>query len=149
MPERKFEVENSGGGSWFSGFLMGGLVGAAIALLTTRRTGEETREMLSNKGQKVMDRAMDYKDKAADTVSTARDKAQNLADEAKKRVSKTTDQVRNKTADMADTMQEKASRMKDSAQQQVPNTGGLMDENGELRRENEIMDENLNKNYDL
>jgi gas vesicle protein len=148
MPERKIEVQNSGG-SWFSGFIMGALVGAAIALLTTRRTGEETREMLTTRGQKVMDRAMDYKDKAADTVSSARDKAQNLADEAKKRVSRTADQVRNKTSDMAETMQQKGSSMAESAQQQIPHTGEMKDEMTELQRENEILQEDRDKNYDL
>lgn len=46
-----------GNGGFVSGFLLGGLVGAALALLLTPRSGDETRDTLVNRGVELRDRA--------------------------------------------------------------------------------------------
>ncbi len=60
-----------GGAGFVSGFLLGGLVGAAAALLLTPRSGEETRDTL-------MDRGIVLKDKAEEVAAKAREEADEL-----------------------------------------------------------------------
>ena len=45
-------------GSTFTAFLIGGLIGSAIALLYAPRSGKETREYLMSEGQETADRVM-------------------------------------------------------------------------------------------
>ncbi|MGH2607283.1 MAG: YtxH domain-containing protein, partial [Anaerolineales bacterium] len=42
-------------GAFFSGFVIGGLVGAAVALLMAPQSGEETRHMIRDKGIELKD----------------------------------------------------------------------------------------------
>ena len=44
-------------GSFIAGFLIGGLVGAGVALLLAPQSGEETREMLRERGIELKNRA--------------------------------------------------------------------------------------------
>ena len=50
--------ESSSTGATFTAFLIGGLIGGAIALLYAPRSGRETREYLMNEGQQAADRVM-------------------------------------------------------------------------------------------
>jgi gas vesicle protein len=50
--------ESNRTGSTFTAFLIGGLIGGAIALLYAPRSGEETREILLSEGQETADRVM-------------------------------------------------------------------------------------------
>ena len=58
MAEERYE----GSSSNLLFFLVGGLAGAAIALLYAPRSGRETREMLSEKLGEATDRGRDLKD---------------------------------------------------------------------------------------
>ena len=71
---------NSGGeiGAFFSGFLVGGLVGAAAALLLAPQSGEETREQIRQRGVELQGRA-------EDTLGEARAKAEAVAADIKRR----------------------------------------------------------------
>ena len=51
--------ESSSTGATFTAFLIGGLIGGAIALLYAPRSGRETREYLMNEGQQAADRVME------------------------------------------------------------------------------------------
>ena len=42
----------------FGAFLLGGAIGAGIALLYAPRSGQETREMLVDEGERVAERAL-------------------------------------------------------------------------------------------
>ncbi|MFM8322230.1 MAG: YtxH domain-containing protein [Chloroflexota bacterium] len=44
--------------SWVSGFLLGGAVGAAVALLSAPQSGDETRTMLKERGMQVKDQVV-------------------------------------------------------------------------------------------
>jgi gas vesicle protein len=48
---------DEGGGSFLSGFLLGGIVGAAVALLLTPRSGEENREDLRGRSIELKTKA--------------------------------------------------------------------------------------------
>lgn len=64
------------GTGFVPGFLLGGLVGAAAALLLTPRSGEEARDTL-------MDRGIELKGKAGEVASKARDEADDLLSRGK------------------------------------------------------------------
>src|ERR671918_2409413 len=80
------------GGSAFMAFLLGGLTGAALALLYAPRSGRETRELLNEKmreaeergrdlkaeararGRALVDEASDYLDRQLEVVDQQRDR---------------------------------------------------------------------------
>ncbi len=73
MAERDNDV-----GAFIAGFVLGGLVGAAVALLLAPQSGEETRMMIREKG-------IELKDQAEQTAAEVRARAERLAQEAKAR----------------------------------------------------------------
>ena len=86
-------------GAFFSGFLIGGLVGAAVALLLAPQSGEETREIIRDRSIELRDQATQYADEtrvraegiAKDAMTTAEDlqkRGQVILEEQKSRVSK-------------------------------------------------------------
>jgi gas vesicle protein len=72
--------DNSGGeiGAFFAGFLVGGLVGAAAALLLAPQSGEETRGQIRQKGIELQTRA-------EDALGEARAKVDAVAADVKRR----------------------------------------------------------------
>ena len=79
-------------GAFLSGFVLGGLVGAAVALLMAPQTGQETRTVLKDKSIELRDTAYGQADvvrsKASDAVDVAKVKAGEAVGTAK---SKATD----------------------------------------------------------
>lgn len=67
-------AENSGGdlGSFLAGFVIGGLIGAGVALLMAPQSGEETRALIA-------DKSIELRDRAAETASEVQSKAADLA----------------------------------------------------------------------
>lgn len=57
MSESEYR-QSSSTGSTFTAFLIGGLIGGAIALLYAPRSGQEMREILLDEGQQTADRVM-------------------------------------------------------------------------------------------
>ena len=57
--------QNSGGAEFFAGLVIGGLVGAALALLLAPQSGEETRAQ-------IRDKSLEFKDRAEEGVLEAR-----------------------------------------------------------------------------
>ncbi len=52
--------DNKEFGAFFAGLIVGGLVGAAVALLTAPQSGEETRTLLHDRGIELKDKAVEY-----------------------------------------------------------------------------------------
>src|SRR5512139_523566 len=73
--EHEMQHATRSGMSVVTGLLVGGLIGAGVALLMAPRSGEETRA-------EIRDKAMEYRDRTRDvvneTVSQARSKAGEL-----------------------------------------------------------------------
>ena len=63
------------GGSAFLAFLLGGLTGAALALLYAPRSGRETREMLNEKLREGAERSKDLRDQAREKGKAFMDEA--------------------------------------------------------------------------
>jgi len=69
---------NSDFGAFLAGFVIGGLVGAATALLLAPQSGEETRTI-------IRDKSIELKDKASETTAEARARAEKAFAEAQAR----------------------------------------------------------------
>ena len=86
-------------GAFLAGFVIGGLVGAAVALIMAPQSGEETRTI-------IHDRSIELKDKASEKAETARIKAEAAAAEARARAD-----------ELAKLTQEKAMELKKKGQE--------------------------------
>jgi gas vesicle protein len=71
-------ADDSRGWEFLTGFLLGTVVGAAVALLFAPKSGEETRELIRERG-------IELKGRAADLTEESRRRAEELAAEARKR----------------------------------------------------------------
>ena len=94
-------TERNGGdfGSYLSGFLLGGLIGAAVALLMAPASGEETRKMIYDKSMELRDKTTDELEKAA---AVARTRADELTKMARERAGEVTKMARERTEDIRD-----------------------------------------------
>ncbi len=54
-----------------SAFVIGGLIGAAVALLMAPQSGEKTRHMIRSKSMEIRDKAMDTAQETRDRASKA------------------------------------------------------------------------------
>jgi gas vesicle protein len=72
-------ADNNGDlGSFLAGFVIGGLIGAGVALLLAPQSGEETREL-------IKDKSIELRDRAYETADETRAKAEQLAQQARDR----------------------------------------------------------------
>lgn len=76
-------------GAFMVGFVIGGLVGAAVALLTAPQSGEETRTL-------IRDKSIELKDKAAETAEETRLRAEKTATEARTRADELSKEARDR-----------------------------------------------------
>lgn len=74
-------------GAFLSGFVIGGLVGAAVALILAPQSGEETRTLIHDRGIELRDRAMesaeDVRKRAEEAAAQARTRAEELQAKSK------------------------------------------------------------------
>jgi gas vesicle protein len=80
-------------GSFLAGFLIGGLIGAATALLMAPQSGEETRAL-------IRDKSIELRDQAVETAEEARQRAEAAAAEAKERAEYYTQQAKQMASKM-------------------------------------------------
>lgn len=88
-------------GSFLAGLVVGGLVGAAMALLMAPQSGEETRSVIRDRGIELKDRAVEYS-------GTARDRAVAAVDDARVRADEALEDLRHRTNELAQIAREKA-----------------------------------------
>ncbi|MDF1498932.1 MAG: YtxH domain-containing protein [Anaerolineales bacterium] len=87
-------ADNNGDfGAFVTGFLFGGLVGAAVALLMAPQSGEETRELIRVKG-------IELKEQVEDTAEETIGKVEKAADDARVRAEKFADDARTRAEDL-------------------------------------------------
>jgi len=71
-------AERDSGLEFFAGFVIGGLVGAAVALILAPQSGEETRAQ-------IRERSIELRDRAGELAVEARQRAEELSEEARRR----------------------------------------------------------------
>lgn len=86
--------DNNDFGSFLAGFMIGGLVGAAVALLLAPQSGEETRQVIKERGIVLRDKAVSY-------GQDARTRAEHALEEARLRVDETMEELRARTRELS------------------------------------------------
>ncbi|MEN8171564.1 MAG: YtxH domain-containing protein [Chloroflexota bacterium] len=84
---------NSDFGAFLSGFVLGGLVGAAVALLLAPQSGEETRTYIRDKG-------IELKDYAETSATEIRTQAETKYAEAQEKASQYAQQAQTKAGEL-------------------------------------------------
>lgn len=100
------------GGSGFGAFLIGGLLGAVLALLFAPRSGEETREMLAEK-------ANEYWGQAGDVYSTGVGKVTEAVDSGTVVAGEKSEQLRAKIDEARERLQEQVAKSAEVAKGKV------------------------------
>jgi gas vesicle protein len=75
--------EGYSSGSMLVSFLLGGIVGAGLALLLAPQSGEETRKKIRDFADDVKDRTTDYVEKTKDKISSYVDDGKGLYEQKK------------------------------------------------------------------
>jgi len=96
-------------GSFLSGFLVGGMIGAAVALLFAPQSGEETRTMIRDKG-------VEFKEKTAQSMEEAYARAEAAAAEARARA----DELVNITRERAEELKHRGQVILEAAKGSTP-----------------------------
>ncbi len=96
----------------FTGLLIGGLIGAATALLMAPRSGEETRTEIRNK-------AMEYRDRTKDVLNETVSQAKSKAHELKEGVMEKADELRHRGKEVADEQLERVSHAAQAGRNKV------------------------------
>jgi gas vesicle protein len=138
--------EESDVGSFLAGFVIGGLVGAAAALILAPQSGEETRAQLATKGEELRrageERVIEYRD-MADTyaretqakVSTglndARTKVKDTAEQVQERARIVLDEGKTKVSSAVETGKEKVGQVREQIGGRMQQAGESLKETGE------------------
>ncbi|MEK7278019.1 MAG: YtxH domain-containing protein [Chloroflexota bacterium] len=100
-------------GSFLVGFIIGGLVGAAVALILAPQSGAETREQIRQKG-------IELKEQGEETLTEARAKAEAAAAEARARAEKLAGDAKTRAQELAkqgrEVFDEQRSKLQDAIQ---------------------------------
>ena len=96
-------------GTFLAGFVIGGLVGAAVAMLMAPQSGEETRTLIKEKSIELKDRATEY---GAD----ARDRAEKALEDARTRADAAIVDLRARSDELAAMTRERASELQHRGQ---------------------------------
>jgi gas vesicle protein len=96
-------------GAFLAGFIIGGLAGAAAALLLAPQSGEETRVLIREKG-------IELKDRAVETYEETLARAERALDEARVKAEQAIDETRIRAEELASLAKEKASDLQQRGQ---------------------------------
>lgn len=83
-------------GDWVKGFLIGGLVGAAIGILYAPKSGKETREELAGKAKDLADKVKEEYETALEKSKTAYEAVVKRLKELETAAAKKAEEVENK-----------------------------------------------------
>ncbi len=96
-------------GTFLAGFVIGGLIGAAVALLYAPQSGEETRTIIKEK-------SIELKDKAVETAEEARARAEKALEEARARAEVAIQETKVRAEELARITKEKAADFQQKGQ---------------------------------
>ncbi len=107
MTNRETTRNSQHAGYFLSGMFIGGLMGAATALLVAPRSGEETREKIRDKGVELRDRGVEIKDNVVDAAEETRARAEQAITDSRTRAREMIDEVGTQAEGLAQTVQER------------------------------------------
>lgn len=96
-------------GAFLTGLVLGGVIGAVVALLYAPQSGEETRAVIKEKG-------IEIKDKAVETAEEARLRAERALEDARARAEKALDETRTRAEELARLTKERATELQKKGQ---------------------------------
>jgi gas vesicle protein len=104
-------------GSFLAGFVIGGLVGAATALILAPQSGQDTRSQIAGKSQELREqsgeRLQQYRDLADSRTQEYRERAGSTFAEARGRLQETSGPVLEQARIVLDSGKERAAQVKD------------------------------------
>lgn len=104
-------------GSFLAGFIIGGLVGAATALILAPQSGEETRTQFAGKSRELRqtggERLQQYRETAGSRTQEYRERAGGLVADARSRVQETGGRVQEQARIVLDSGKDRASQVKE------------------------------------
>lgn len=86
-------------GDFLTGLLIGGGIGYVVALLNAPAPGDETRQMLTERGRELREQAMD-------TMQTTLDKTGKLVADSRERLNTTLDETKNRVQERVSDLKE-------------------------------------------
>ena len=128
--------QNNDFGAFLAGFVIGGLVGAATALILAPQSGDEMRAQLAQKSVDLRDigteRAHQYQERAHTAVSDVRhragdagtqaqDQARLVLDKGKARLNRNSDEIVDDATDVAEEIVDEADAIVDDVQEDTNN----------------------------
>lgn len=109
--------KNSDLGAFLAGFVIGGLVGAATALILAPQSGEETRNKIKSTSGELTQSGnayiQEYSQKATDLAQPYREKATEALSGAKTKLAETGGRVQEQARTVVDSSKERAAQVKD------------------------------------
>jgi gas vesicle protein len=82
--------DSDGFGAFFAGFVIGGMIGAATALLLAPQSGEQTRSQIQERGIEIQAKAqetlVEARKRADDLIAEAQEKSRVILEEQKTRL---------------------------------------------------------------
>ncbi len=104
-------ASNDSGGSFILGFLIGGIVGAAVGLLIAPRSGQDTRAELAGRSEAWRNRAEEMaanlRERAAPAVDNARERIAPAVDTARERIDPAVEAARERITPAVDAARER------------------------------------------
>ncbi len=91
--------KNDAFGAFLTGFFVGGLIGAGVALVMAPQSGEETREQIRQKG-------IELGKQVSETAEEARKKAEKALEEAKAKLEEATKELEKRAKDLQEQSKE-------------------------------------------
>jgi gas vesicle protein len=105
-------ANRNGGNGFFAGLVIGGLVGAGIALLLAPQPGEKTRAQ-------IRDTSLELKGRASEAIAEARETAEAITADARRRAEGITAEARKRAEEIVAEARKKAEEI------QAPAPAGL------------------------
>ena len=99
--------------SFFAGLVLGGLVGAAAAMLLAPQSGEETRAM-------IRDKSIELKDKAVDVGQDMTMRAEKALESTRVQLEDAIDDLKGRTDELAKLISKESSKLSASAAPAAP-----------------------------
>jgi gas vesicle protein len=129
-------ARNDNGGSFVLGFLVGGIVGAAVGLLLAPRSGQDTRAELAGRSEAWRNRAEEMaanlRERAGTGVDTARERINPTIDSARERINPAVEGVRDRVSPIVEQVNTRLGRTNseepnpaDAAPDATSKNGGL------------------------